>query len=57
MIMYRNYNVFLFQRDYATAQINELRAIIDYNLSLAYLDKALGTSLKTKNIKLKNIKR
>lgn len=47
-----NYNVFLFQRDLATAQYNELKAIIDYNLSLAYQEKALGTILKEKNIKV-----
>lgn len=49
-----NYNVFLFQRDLATAQSNELKAIIDYNLSLAYQEKALGISIKEKNIKFEN---
>lgn len=51
-----NYNVFLFQRDLATAQSNELNAIIAYNLSLAYQDKILGITLKEKNIKVEDFK-
>lgn len=50
-----NYNVFLYQRDLVTAQINELKAIIDYNLSLAYQKKALGITLKEKNIKIESL--
>jgi len=45
-----NYNLLLQQRDFSTARSNELRAVIDYNLSLAYLDKALGIGLREKNI-------
>lgn len=47
-----NYDVFLFQRDLSDAQSNELQAIIDYNLSLAYRELVLGISLKEKNIKV-----
>lgn len=48
-----NYNVLLYQRDLVSAQSNELKAIVDANLSRAYLQKALGISLKEKNITLK----
>lgn len=47
-----NFQVFLTQRDLANAQMSELRAIIDYNLSLAYLSKSLGITLNEKNIEL-----
>jgi outer membrane protein TolC len=46
-----NYVVLQHQRDFADARSAELRAIIDYNLSLAQLDRAMGTSLEKKNIK------
>ncbi len=45
-----NYFVLQYQRDLANAQSTELRAIIDYNLSLARLNRALGISLEEKNI-------
>ncbi len=48
-----SYNVFLYQRDFSTALSNELKAIIDYNLSLAYYDRALGITLREKNIEYK----
>lgn len=50
-----NYFVLQYQRDLANARSAELKAIIDYNLSLALLDKAMGTSLQKKNIKLSGI--
>jgi outer membrane protein TolC len=50
-----NYVVLQQQRDLSNAQSSELRAIIDYNLSLANLDRTMGTSLKKKNIRLSNI--
>lgn len=50
-----NYFVLQYQRDLANARSNELRAVIDYNLSLSKLDKALGVSLKNWNVKLTNI--
>lgn len=50
-----NYIVLQFQRDLATQRTQELRAIIDYNLSLASLYRALGVTLKEKNIKFSEI--
>jgi outer membrane protein TolC len=50
-----NYEVLLHQRDLADAQSSELRAVIDYNLALAALERALGTTLEKKNIKLTDI--
>ena len=50
-----NYEVRLHQRDLADAQSSELKAVIDYNLSLAALDRALGITLKKKNIKMTEI--
>lgn len=45
-----SYTVLQHQRDLAAARTNELRALADYNLSLAKLDRALGRTLKAKNI-------
>jgi outer membrane protein TolC len=50
-----NYEVLLHQRDLADAQSSELRAVIDYNLSLAALNRALGMTLEKKNIKFTEI--
>jgi outer membrane protein TolC len=50
-----NYVVLQHQRDLADARSAELQAIIDYNLSLARLDKALGTTLKNRNIRFSEI--
>ena len=50
-----NYEVLLHQRDLADAQSSELRAVIDYNLALAVLDRTLGVTLKKKNIKMTEI--
>jgi outer membrane protein TolC len=47
-----NYIVLQYQRDLADAQSAELRAIVDYNLSLARLDKALGVTLESRNIRI-----
>ncbi|NIO48759.1 MAG: TolC family protein [Candidatus Aminicenantes bacterium] len=47
--------VLQYQTDLATAQTNELKAMVDYNLSLARLDRAMGVSLKVKNIKFSAI--
>ncbi len=47
-----NYVVLQYQRDLADAHSAELRAVIDYSLSLARLDKAMGTTLERKNIKI-----
>ena len=53
--MSTNYFVLQFQRDLANARISELNAIISYNVSLASLEKSMGTNLKSKNIKLSDI--
>ncbi|KPJ63929.1 hypothetical protein AMJ44_13700 [candidate division WOR-1 bacterium DG_54_3] len=52
-----NYLLLQYQRDAANARSTELKAIIDYNLSLAHLDRVLGTTLKSKNIKFADIGR
>ncbi|MCX6560161.1 MAG: TolC family protein [Candidatus Aminicenantes bacterium] len=50
-----NYLVLLNQRDLATAKTNELKALIDYNLSLSSLERSLGTSLETKGIRIEDV--
>ena len=50
-----NYLVLLNQREYRNAQVMELRSIIDYNLSLARLNRALGITLDAKNIKISDV--
>jgi len=50
-----NYFVLQYQRDLANAQSMELKAIIDYNLSLARLNRALGLTLKEKNISISSL--
>lgn len=47
-----NYTVLMYQRDLANARATELKSIIDYNVSLANLERALGLSLKNRNMKL-----
>lgn len=42
-----------FQRDLATAQGNELRAIVDYNKSLSNLTRMMGTTTDKYHIDLK----
>jgi outer membrane protein TolC len=45
------YFVLQYQTELTTAQTNELGAVIDYNLSLARLQRAMGVNLREKNIK------
>jgi outer membrane protein TolC len=45
-----SYMVLQYQRDYTQAVSTELRALCDYNLALARLDKIKGTSLQAKQI-------
>ena len=47
-----NFFVLTYQRDLAFARTNELRAMIDYTLSLGLLDKVTGTSLDKRNIRI-----
>ena len=46
------FNVLSFQRDLAAAQANEIRAITDYNKSLANLEKVQGTVLEANRIEM-----
>jgi outer membrane protein TolC len=50
-----NYIVLWQQRDLATAIISEIKAMIDYSLSVSALERTLGTSLKTKNIRVGDV--
>jgi outer membrane protein TolC len=50
-----NFIVLTYQRDLANARISELRATVDYTISLANVEKAMGTSLRTKNINISQI--
>lgn len=50
-----NYFVLQFQTDLTTAQSMELKAIIDYNLSSCRLNRALGISMKEKNISISDV--
>jgi outer membrane protein TolC len=47
-----NYLVLSYQRDLATARISELNAIVSYNVSIAALERSMGTNLQSKNINL-----
>jgi outer membrane protein TolC len=47
-----NYFVLQYQTALADAQINELNAIVAYNLSIALLNRDLGINLKEKNISI-----
>jgi outer membrane protein TolC len=46
------FNVLSFQRDLAVAQANEIRAIADYNKSLANMEKVQGTVLENNRIEM-----
>jgi outer membrane protein TolC len=48
--MSTNYNVILSQRDLATAQTNELQAVLNYRKSLVELDRLQQTTLTSQNI-------
>jgi len=50
-----NYIVLWQQRDLATAISSELKAMIDYSMSVSSLERTLGTSLKTKNIRVGDV--
>ncbi len=45
-----SYLVLQYQRDYAQALGDEIKALKDYNISLAKLDKAQGITLQAKHI-------
>jgi outer membrane protein TolC len=46
--------LFVYQRQLASAKANEIRAAIDYKIALAKLDKAMGTTLKSKGLKFRD---
>jgi outer membrane protein TolC len=50
-----NYIVLQYQRDLADSRTAELRASVDYNLSLANLERVQGTTLKGWNIRLEEL--
>jgi outer membrane protein TolC len=50
-----NFFLLQYQRDAADAQSTELRAMVDYILSVANLDRVMGTTFKTKSIKFSDI--
>ena len=50
--MSTNYNVILTQRDLATAQTNELQAILNYRIALVELERLQQTTLQSLNITL-----
>ena len=45
--------LFTYQRNLAQAKADEIRAVIDYKIALAALDKAMGTTIRTKSLKFK----
>jgi outer membrane protein TolC len=46
--------LFSYQRQLAQARTSESRALVDYEIARAALDRAMGTSLKTKNVKFRD---
>ena len=50
-----NFFLLQYQRDAADAQSAELKAKVDYILSVANLDRVMGTTFKTKNIQFSDI--
>jgi len=50
--MSTNYLVLQFQRDLANAQTLELKALIDYEISLANLDRVMGVGREGRNVKV-----
>ena len=45
--------LFTYQRNLAQAKADEIRAVIDYRIALAALDKAMGTTIRAKGLKFK----
>ncbi|MBP8600658.1 MAG: TolC family protein [Candidatus Saccharicenans sp.] len=53
--MSTNYLVLQYQRDLVNAQTMELKALIDYNISLAYLDRVMGAGRDRQQVSVLNI--
>jgi outer membrane protein TolC len=51
-----NYFVLQYQEELARQRSLELRALIDYNLAWARLEKSMGTSLEERNIKISELR-
>ena len=49
-----NFQVLSYQRDLSSAMVSEHRAIVNYLVSLARLDAAVGTALHTWNVKVED---
>ncbi len=47
--------LFTYQKNLSQAKVDEIRAIIDYKIAQAALEKAMGTTLKTKGLRVKDI--
>ncbi|MFZ2053419.1 MAG: TolC family protein [Candidatus Aminicenantales bacterium] len=50
-----NFIVLTYQRDLSNARSSELRAIVDYIISVSSLEKAMGTNLENHNITLDEV--
>ncbi len=50
-----NYQVLQYQRDFANAQIAELRSLIDHSLALSRVDKVLGTTLAKHHVEFTDL--
>ncbi len=46
--------LFQYQRDLAAAKAAEIGAVIDYKISVANLERAMGINLKAKSLKFKD---
>jgi outer membrane protein len=53
--MSTNYIVLQYQRDLGSARSAELQAVINYNVAQTGLERAMGTLLETKSIKIADI--
>jgi len=47
--------LFQYQRDLAQARVSEIKALIDYKIAIAKLERVMGVNLKNKNLKYKQI--
>lgn len=50
-----NFQVLNYQRDFMTALTNRLKSVIDYNLSIAKINKTVGRTLEKYNIKFSSV--
>lgn len=51
-----NYFVLEYQEALANARSNELKALVDYNLAWAKLERAMGISLENRNIRIESLR-